>query len=77
MKPEQKAAYINAKVVAMQAEIAGMYSENQQRLQRGESISYTLADFMALRDTYGLGENDITPYCFREDYPMSNKGGGE
>ena len=66
MIPEQKAAYINAKVVSAQAEIAGMLAENKQREIEGKSLAYTFSDFSALIDKYQLGENDLVEYCFRE-----------
>lgn len=67
MTSEQKAAYIYAKTVSMYAEIQGMVAENQQRIHRNESIAYDLDAFMLLRDKYGLDENSLVVYCFRED----------
>lgn len=66
MTPEQKAAYVNAKVASMLTEMHGMLAANTERIIRDESIAYTEETFRALPEKYSLGENDLIEYCFRE-----------
>jgi hypothetical protein len=61
MTPEQKAAYINAKVSLLNAEIAMMEAENINRITCGNSIAYDGNEFQKVIDKYEcvLGENEV------------------
>lgn len=67
MIPEQKAAYINAKIASMLTEMHAMLAANTERIIRNESMAYKEEDFRALPEKYSLGENDLVVYCFREE----------
>lgn len=57
-----RAAYIQAKVAVMQAEIAGMQAANQYRLANGHTIAYDEEAFLELPIRHGLGENDVIAF---------------
>ena len=52
-------AYIIAMAVGGLIEAMGMYSENQHRLQRGETIAYNDEAFIKLMEDRGLYHNAI------------------
>ena len=60
--PASKAAYIQAKVASMLAEIASMQAANQHRLSLGQSIAYDEAAFADLPLRFGLGENAVITF---------------
>lgn len=56
---QQTAALVMARVARAMLRAAGMYSENQRRLQRGEAIAYDEHAFDGLVDSEGIGENAV------------------
>ena len=62
MTPEQKAAFINAQAAILNAQIAGMVSENMNRANRGEALAYTEDDFTKLIDASCLGHNNVVGF---------------
>ena len=59
MTPEQKAAYINARVACATIEAAGMTALNMQRASLGLSMAYEDDAFDALIDKYGIHHNAV------------------
>lgn len=45
MTPEQSAAYVMAAVARLNARVAGMQAENQQRMHLGQSLAFTETAF--------------------------------
>ncbi len=60
--PASKAAYLQAKVACMLAEIAGMQAANQHRMSLGHTIAYDEQAFADLPARFGLGENDVIAF---------------
>ena len=52
-------AYVFSMAIGGLIEALGMFSENQHRLQRGETIAYTDESFRQLMDERGLHHNAI------------------
>ena len=56
---DEKTTYILAMAIGGIIEALGMYSENQHRLQRGETIAYGDDAFRDLMEDRGLHHNAI------------------
>ena len=56
---ELKAAILNARAARLNAEVAGMVAENQQRLANGLSIAYDNAAFEYASRNSGLEHDDV------------------
>lgn len=54
MTPEQKAAFIMGQAAMLNAILAGMLSENQMRLHRGEAPAYTEEAFQRVIAEYSI-----------------------
>ena len=59
MTQEQQAAYVVAMAACVNAEVAAMQAENQQRAHRGESLAYTEDAFAAVADKHGIHHNAV------------------
>jgi hypothetical protein len=59
MTQEQQAAYVVAMAACVNAEVAAMQAENQQRANRGESVAYTESAFRDLITNYGIHHNAV------------------
>ena len=62
MDQSSKVAYIQAQAACAMIEAMAMFSENMQRLHRGESISYAEKEFTNLIDGYGISHNAVIGY---------------
>lgn len=60
--PEERAAYINARVACALIEAAGMTAENMQRDKQGESMAYDSKAFRELIEEYGIHPNAVVTY---------------
>lgn len=61
-----RVAFINAQIACLNAEVAGMVAENQQRAIVGHSPAYTHADFIAAMNGYYVSHNAVIEYL-RDD----------
>ena len=57
---EIRAAVLMARAACLNAEIAGMVAENQQRVHQGQSMAYGEDNFTAAIERNMLGESAIT-----------------
>ncbi len=62
MTPEQKAAYINARIIRAQIIAMGMVAANKERERHDYGPAYDEASFFNLIDVEGIGENDIIKF---------------
>lgn len=67
MEESLKAAILIARAAQVNAEIAGMMSENQHRVANGDSIAYGYEAFEALAGTYGVDSSSITGLVVHND----------
>lgn len=65
MTPEQKVAYIQAKVVYALSEIEAMKATNQERISNGKALAYGEHQFREV--TYELGLNPEEVVKFLEE----------
>lgn len=67
MDEQAKAAFILSQVAMMNARIAGMQAENNQRIHLQQAMAYIEADFAAVEREYAttLGYNAVLLY-FRD-----------
>lgn len=66
MTPEQKAAFVNARVAVFQCRMAGMIADNMQREHQGMAMAFSLIEFDALEREFGdIGHNALIDF-FRE-----------
>lgn len=56
---ELRAAILNARAAALNAEISGMVADNQHRMNCGMSVAYCETDFSRAIERNRLGENNV------------------
>jgi len=59
MTPEQQAAYVGAQTACALIELEGMKAENAHALANGMRQPYTITDFNALIERYGIHHNAV------------------
>lgn len=57
MNENQRAALLISQSIAAIIEAMGMQAENEQRKTHGYSMAYTMEDFVALNERFGLYHN--------------------
>ena len=73
MKDESRAAFVFSQAVACQAEILGMHSVNQDRLNDGLALAYDDTSFVQVKDAYRLSAEEVRTFLETGEYP--EKGG--
>lgn len=64
MEDIRKSAYIIAQAAVLNARVAGMVAENQDRIRKGESLAYIEEDFRKLVDKSSCGHNEVISYLY-------------
>ena len=62
MTDEQKAAYIMAQAAVLNATVAGMTAENEDRISRGLTIAFDEAAFVAVVNDSGCHHNTVVAF---------------